>query len=172
MIDQLRMLEEFHRVFGAHLEYAPTADISDETIALRVSLIQEELNEYRLAAETRDLVAVADALSDLMYVVLGTYVSHGLQDVAEALFAEVHRSNMSKLGENGAVIYREDGKVLKSQHWQPPDLLAVLAGYLGRGAGCIGEKSDPEESPVRRESENRVAARHDLDGCRALPGDR
>ena len=72
-----------------------------ETIALRVSLIQEELDEYREAAEAHDLVGVADALSDLMYVVLGTYVSHGLQDVAEALFAEVHASNMSKLDANG-----------------------------------------------------------------------
>ena len=79
---------------------------------MRVSLIQEELNEYRHAAEAHDLVAVADALSDLMYVVLGTYVSHGLQDVAEALFAEVHRSNMSKLDATGQVIYRADGKVL------------------------------------------------------------
>ena len=87
------------------------------------SLIQEELNEYRHAAETHDLVEVADALSDLMYVVLGTYVSHGLQDLAEALFAEVHRSNMSKLDENGQVIYRADGKVLKSDRWSPPDLV-------------------------------------------------
>ncbi len=120
------MLEEFHRVFGAHLEHAPTVDISDETIALRVSLIQEELNEYRQAAEAHDLVEVADALSDLMYVVLGTYVSHGLQEVAEPLFAEVHRSNMSKLDENGQVIYRGDGKVLKSDRWSPPDLRSVL----------------------------------------------
>lgn len=131
MITQLRMLEEFHRVFGAHLEHAPTADISAETIALRVSLIQEELNEYRVAAEARDLVGIADALSDLMYVVLGTYVSHGLQDVAEALFAEVHRSNMSKLDATGQVTYRADGKVLKSARWSPPDLEAVLARATG-----------------------------------------
>lgn len=124
--DQLRMLEEFHRVFGAHLEARPTAELSDETIALRVSLIQEELNEYQEAAEARDLVGVADALSDLMYVVLGTYVSHGLQDLGEALFAEVHASNMSKLDENGQVIYRGDGKVLKSALWRPPDLKGLL----------------------------------------------
>ncbi len=120
MIEQLRMLEEFHRVFGAHLEPAPTADLDGPTIALRVSLIQEELNEYREAAEAHDLVAVADALSDLMYVVLGTYVSHGLQDAAEALFAEVHASNMSKRDADGRVLYRSDGKVLKSNLWRPP----------------------------------------------------
>jgi predicted HAD superfamily Cof-like phosphohydrolase len=129
------MLEEFHRVFGAHLEALPTADLTEDTIALRVSLIQEELNEYREAAEGRDLVGVADALSDLMYVVLGTYVSHGLQDVAEALFAEVHSSNMSKLDENGRVLYRSDGKVLKSALWRPPDLANILQSDMdGDGA--------------------------------------
>jgi predicted HAD superfamily Cof-like phosphohydrolase len=126
LIEQLRMLEEFHRVFGAHFEQAPTADLSPETVALRVSLIQEELNEYQEAAETHDLVGIADALSDLMYVVLGTYVSHGLQDVAEALFAEVHASNMSKLDADGRVLYRSDGKVLKSNLWRPPDLKGIL----------------------------------------------
>lgn len=126
MIEQLRMLEEFHRVFGAHMETTPTAGLSPDTIALRVSLIQEELNEYREASAAGDLVEIADALSDLMYVVLGTYVAHGLQDVAEALFAEVHRSNMSKLDAAGAVIYRADGKVLKSDRWTPPDLAPIL----------------------------------------------
>jgi predicted HAD superfamily Cof-like phosphohydrolase len=124
---QLDALVEFHQVFGAHVENAPTVDLPAEVIALRVNLIQEELNEYRHAAEARDLVEVADALSDLMYVVLGTYVSHGLQDLAEALFAEVHRSNMSKRDENGQVIYRTDGKVLKSDRWRPPDLGSILA---------------------------------------------
>jgi predicted HAD superfamily Cof-like phosphohydrolase len=124
---QLDALVEFHQVFGAHVESAPTVDLPAEVIALRVSLIQEELNEYRHAAEKHDLVEVADALSDLMYVVLGTYVSHGLQDLAEALFAEVHRSNMSKLDEDGRVIYRADGKVLKSDRWRPPDLASILA---------------------------------------------
>jgi predicted HAD superfamily Cof-like phosphohydrolase len=126
MIDELRMLEEFHRVFGAHMASAPTADLPEEVISLRVSLIQEELNEYREAAEARDLVGIADALSDLMYVVLGTYVAHGLQDLAKPLFAEVHRSNMSKLDADGKVHYRADGKVLKSSLWTPPDLQAIL----------------------------------------------
>lgn len=126
MIEQLRMLEEFHRVFGAHLEHAPTADLDAATVALRVSLIQEELNEYQQAAEAHDLVGIADALSDLLYVVLGAYVTHGLQDVAEALFAEVHSSNMSKLDADGQVLYRSDGKVLKSTLWRPPDLKGIL----------------------------------------------
>jgi predicted HAD superfamily Cof-like phosphohydrolase len=125
--EQLHKLVEFHRVFGAHVEEKPTADVPDEVIALRVSLIQEELDEYRAAAEAHDLVAVADALTDLTYVVFGSYVSHGLQEVGAALFDEVHRSNMSKLDANGQVRYRADGKVLKSARWSPPALEAILA---------------------------------------------
>jgi len=118
---------EFHHVFGAHIEMQPTAEVSDDVIALRVSLIQEELDEYEEAARAHDLVGVADALTDLMYVVLGTYVSHGLQDYGEALFDEVHHSNMSKLDENGNAIHRADGKVLKPARFQEPDLAAILA---------------------------------------------
>jgi predicted HAD superfamily Cof-like phosphohydrolase len=130
MIDQLMMLREFHSTFRAHLEDEPTPDLTDETIALRVSLIREELDEYRRAAEARDLVGVADALSDLMYVVLGTYVSHGLHLHAEPLFAEVHRSNMSKLDNDGEPIFREDGKVLKSDNFERPDLESILTRRL------------------------------------------
>ena len=127
MIDQLNMLREFHTTFRSHLEDEPTADLTDEVIALRVSLIQEELDEYRKASEARDLLGVADALSDLMYVVLGTYVAHGLHLHAEPLFAEVHHSNMSKLDDEGEPIFREDGKVLKSDNFVLPDLAAILA---------------------------------------------
>jgi predicted HAD superfamily Cof-like phosphohydrolase len=130
MIDQLNMLREFHHTFRAHAEDEPTTDLMAETIALRVSLIQEELDEYRNAAETRDLVEVADALSDLMYVVLGTYVAHGLHLHAEPLFAEVHRSNMSKLDDAGEPIFREDGKVLKSDRFEQPDLQTILSQRL------------------------------------------
>lgn len=114
-------------MFGAHVEDTPTAQLSGATVALRVSLIQEELDEYRRAADQHDLVAISDALSDLLYVVLGTYVSHGLQHLAEPMFAEVHRSNMSKLDDDGRAIHRADGKVLKSARWTPPDLAGVLA---------------------------------------------
>ncbi len=127
MNDLLNSLEEFHRTFDAHIEEEPTADIPESVIALRVRLLQEELDEYRQAAQARDLLAVADALTDLLYVLLGTYVSHGLQDYAVALFDEVHRSNMSKLDENGLPIQRSDGKVLKSGAFTEPDLAAILA---------------------------------------------
>lgn len=131
MQDQLDKLREFHRTFGAWLEDEPTVDVPDEVIELRFALIHEELEEYRDAAGRRDLVGVADALTDLLYVVLGTYVSHGLHVHAEPLFDEVHDSNMSKLDEAGRPIYRDDGKVLKSDSFREPDLEGVLRGATG-----------------------------------------
>lgn len=126
---EMDMVQQFHETYRAYLNRQPTAILPPEVVALRVSLIQEELDEYREAAEAGDLVGIADALSDLMYVVLGTYISHGLQDAAEELFAEVQRSNMSKLDENGQPIFRADGKVMKSKLFREPELEPVLAKY-------------------------------------------
>jgi len=125
--DQLDKLVEFHRTFDAHIETAPMADLPEEVIAMRVRLLQEELDEYKWATRHHDLVEIADALTDLLYVLLGTVVSHGLQDYAEPLFDEVHRSNMSKLDANGKPIHRDDGKVLKSQQFRAPDIQGVLS---------------------------------------------
>ena len=135
MKKELDMVQQFHETYRAYFNRQPTANLPSEVVSLRVSLIQEELDEYREAAETGNLVSIADALSDLMYVVLGTYVAHGLQDAAEELFAEVQRSNMSKLDENGQPIFRADGKVLKSKLFSQPDLKAVLAKYEADGDG-------------------------------------
>ena len=129
MSDAIRKVQQFHEAFGVPIADRPTAALSAELVALRVRLMEEELAEYKAAAEAGDLVAIADALTDLAYVLFGTYISHGLQDAAEALFAEVHRSNMSKLDENGQPIYREDGKVLKSERFTEPELAAILARY-------------------------------------------
>ena len=126
MQEQLQALLEFHRTMGVYFAEKPTAHLPEDVAAVRLALLEEELQEYREALAAGDLVAVADALTDLLYVLLGTFISHGLQDVAEALFAEVHRSNMTKLGPDGRVIYREDGKVLKPPTYEPPDLQRVL----------------------------------------------
>jgi predicted HAD superfamily Cof-like phosphohydrolase len=130
--DQLDRLITFHRTFGAHLETTPTAELPDEVINVRIKLLQEELDEYARAARDHDLVETADALTDLLYVLLGTYVTHGLQGYAVALFDEVHRSNMSKLDENGLPVHRDDGKVLKSRRYSPPDIQGVLSAGTGR----------------------------------------
>ena len=123
---QIQAVEDFHVAFGAYHNTAPTGAVPAEVQALRVRLIAEELEEYHEAAAAGDLVAVADALSDLAYVLFGTYVAHGLKDQAEALFAEVHASNMSKLGADGKPVMRADGKVLKSDRYRRPDLRAIL----------------------------------------------
>lgn len=109
----------------------PDARIPDPEIAVRLALMQEELDEYRLAAAQGDIVEVADALTDLLYVVFGTMIAHGLDQAAEEMFDEVHRSNMSKLDENGMPIYRADGKVLKSERFTGPDLIKILGKYQG-----------------------------------------
>lgn len=93
---------------------------------LRKDLIEEELDELNLAIDNQDLVEVADALTDLLYVVYGAGHAFGI-DLDEC-FEEVHRSNLSKLGEDGRVIKREDGKVLKPDTYSPPNLRFVLAG--------------------------------------------
>ena len=108
--------------FGQKCELDPT--LSDlNTRELRISLIEEELDELKQAIEDEDVVDIADALTDLLYVVNGSGHSFGL-DLDEC-FAEVHYSNMSKL-ENGKPLYREDGKVLKGKDYFPPNLEAVL----------------------------------------------
>ncbi len=128
---ELQALIEFHRTMGVYYARRPTASLPPEVAAVRLALLEEELEEYRQALAAEDLVAIADALTDLLYVLLGTFISHGLQDVAEALFAEVHRSNMTKIGPDGRVFYREDGKVLKPPTFRPPNLRQVLeaAGF-------------------------------------------
>lgn len=129
MQDAIRKVQQFHEAFGVPVAPRPTADLPPEVRALRARLLAEELAEYEAAAAAGDIVAVADALTDLAYVLFGTYLAHGLQEVADALFDEVHRSNMSKLDENGQAIYRADGKVLKSSRFSEPDLKTILARF-------------------------------------------
>jgi len=92
---------------------------------LRVDLIEEELDELQLGIDNQDIVEVADALTDLLYVIYGAGQAFGI-DLDEC-FQEVHCSNMSKLGQDGRVIKREDGKVLKPNTYFPPDIASVLA---------------------------------------------
>lgn len=97
----------------------------DHIQKLRVDLIEEEFDELRDGIEARDIVEVADALTDLLYVIYGAGQAFGI-DLDEC-FHEVHSSNMSKLGEDGRVIKREDGKVMKPSTYFPPNIASVLA---------------------------------------------
>jgi predicted HAD superfamily Cof-like phosphohydrolase len=102
----------------------------DKSLAkLRAALLQEEVGEFVTAAEKGDLAAIADALADIAYVVYGTALTYGID--LDPVLREVHRSNMSKLGRDGKPLMREDGKVLKSDRYFPPDIASVL-GFRDR----------------------------------------
>lgn len=93
---------------------------------LRFNLMKEENEEYLEACRNGDIVEIADALGDMMYILFGTICKHGLQHRIADIFDEIHRSNMSKLDADGRPIYREDGKVMKSDQYFRPDIRAVL----------------------------------------------
>ena len=117
------LVGDFMEAFGQSVQVDPTwPDFN--TRELRIELIQEELEELSDAVADRDMVQIADALTDLLYVVYGAGHSFGI-DLDEC-FQEVHASNMSKLGEDGRPIYREDGKVLKGSSFFEPDLEGIL----------------------------------------------
>jgi predicted HAD superfamily Cof-like phosphohydrolase len=139
LIDAIRKVQEFHEVFNCYRNPSPIGSIPEQEMRVRVRLMQEELDEYHQAAKAGDIVEIADALSDLLYVVYGTLIAHGLADSAEELFAEVHRSNMSKLDDEGKPIYRADGKVLKSSRFVAPDLGSILRKYGGNGSSSSQE---------------------------------
>jgi len=117
---------EFHKAYGLGIEYEPQANLPKKIIELRYNLMKEENEEYLQAAEENDLVEIGDALGDMLYILCGTIISHGFQDKMEAIFDEIQRSNMSKLGIDGKPIYREDGKVLKGPNYFKPNLAKIL----------------------------------------------
>ncbi len=123
IVDKVR---EFHEVFGLDFHNAPVVDISDKIIELRHRLMAEENDEYLEAAKNKDLTQIADALGDKLYILCGTIIAHGLQHKIEEVFEEIHRSNMSKLDANGKPIYREDGKIMKSNRYFLPDIESIL----------------------------------------------
>ena len=126
MKKQLDHVEKFHDTFGIPNEYAPKATISNDLIDLRFKLMAEENEEYLEAAKNGDLVEVADALGDMMYILCGTILSHGMQHKIEEVFEEIQRSNMSKLGEDGKPTYRADGKVLKGPNYFKPNIARII----------------------------------------------
>lgn len=121
LLEKINKVGEFHDAFliGNHTE--PTIPSQDEC-ALRHRLMQEENDEYLDACKKGDLVEIADALGDQMYILFGTILRHGLQHKIFEIFDEIHRSNMSKLDADGKPIFREDGKVLKSELYFRPDI--------------------------------------------------
>ena len=122
LIDKINKVKEFHEAFGIQNNEAPTTALSKEEIQLRHDLIKEENEEYLEAALNGDIVEIADALGDQLYILCGTMLKHGLQHKMEEVFDEIQRSNMSKLGDDGKPVLREDGKILKGPGYFRPDL--------------------------------------------------
>ena len=122
----IKAVTEFHNAFRLNVEYKPKSDISTEITELRYNLMKEENEEYLQAVKSNDLIEIGDALGDMLYILCGTIISHGFQDKIEAIFDEIQRSNMSKLGADGKPIYREDGKVLKGPNYFKPDIKKIL----------------------------------------------
>jgi len=124
-MSQYEAVKLFMETFGQGVRTTPNIGSDDDKLkALRYELIREELEELKEAFDQNDIVAVADALTDIMYVTLGAGVAFGID--LDATFDEVQRSNMSKLGADGKPIWREDGKVLKGPLYSPPDLKTIL----------------------------------------------
>lgn len=148
MTNSYEKVKEFHEIFGHPVADRPTA-IADGRTTLRLALILEEALELAGAmgffpgeveeAVTKmlsygpvvegNLVGIADALGDIEYVVNGAALEHGID--LPAVVSEIHRSNMTKLGPDGKPIYREDGKILKGEGYEPPNLESVLGLVRG-----------------------------------------
>lgn len=129
MNKEQKAVKEFHRVMGMNDNEKP-ARVDPETAGLRIAVIAEEFNEFIEAVAMEDLVEVADALGDLIYVVYGAANAYGID--LEPVFNEIHDSNMKKVDpKTGKVRYREDGKVLKPEGWQKPRLISIIEAQQG-----------------------------------------
>lgn len=126
MKNKISAVQEFHESFGLGISHEMQANLGEAKNLLRFNLMDEENKEYLEAANSNDLVEVADALGDMLYILCGTILEHGMQYKIEEVFNEIQRSNMSKLGANGKPIYREDGKVLKGPNYFKPDIATIL----------------------------------------------
>lgn len=126
MKNKIAAVHQFHTAFGLGIQESPTANLDIKRNLLRYELMREENEEYLEAANNNDLVEVADALGDMLYILCGTIIEHGMQHKIEEVFNEIQRSNMSKLGADGKPIYREDGKVLKGPDYFKPNIKEIL----------------------------------------------
>ena len=125
MKKQLKQVEDFQKAFGGFIGEGASFPPLDRCV-LRQRLLQEEVLELHEAWSNKDIVEVADAITDCLYILFGTAIEFGLQDKLEEFFDEVHGSNMSKLNEYGRPMYRNDGKVMKGPYYYKPNLKKIL----------------------------------------------
>ena len=121
MKKEIQAVEEFHRSFESPVADKPTL-INQDRYLLRYKLMREENEEYLEACQNGDLIEAADAMGDMLYILAGTMVEHGMKDVIDDIFTEIQSSNMSKLDSDGQPIFREDGKILKGPNYFRPDI--------------------------------------------------
>jgi predicted HAD superfamily Cof-like phosphohydrolase len=125
MKEQLNKVAEFHKAFK-QVDGKWPQPLDKDGYMLRHSLMKEENDEYLEACEKNSLIEIADALGDQLYILCGTILKHGMQDVIIDVFNEIQASNMSKLGEDGNPVFREDGKILKGNLYHPPKLENII----------------------------------------------
>ena len=121
LLNKIMHVHHFHETFQIGNADAPTL-INERDYTLRYNLIKEENEEYLDACKNGDIVEIADALGDQLYILCGTILKHGMQHVIEDVFDEIQASNMSKLGDDGKPVLRDDGKILKGPGYFRPDL--------------------------------------------------
>jgi len=124
MKKQIEQVKEFHELFSAPMSHKPML-ITEERTNLRFDLMREENDEYWEACADSNIVEVADALGDMLYILCGTIIEHGMQDKITEVFDEIHRSNMSKI-EDGVVLRRADGKIQKGKNYFKPNIEQIL----------------------------------------------
>lgn len=131
LYEKIKSVEEFHNTFKIGNADEMTL-VNEKDYTLRYNLIKEENEEYLEACKNGDIIEIADALGDQLYILFGTMLKHGLQHKMEEVYDEIHRSNMSKLDEQGKPIFREDGKIMKSNLYFKPDIKKVLGLEEGK----------------------------------------
>lgn len=152
-------VEEFMEATGQKIRSYPGLVTDENTKKMRWDILMEEIGELYDAIKKGDIVAIADALGDIEYVLCGTASAYGIS--LNAIVAEIHRSNMTKVGKDGKVSYREDGKVSKGPDYQPPDIEAVLESLKENVGVYVADESSGQMfvSGIRDEDmASRVAA--------------
>ncbi len=126
MKNKLNAVNKFHKTFKiGEAPNKPTL-IDYKDYQLRHDLMKEENKEYYEACLDGDIVEIADALGDQLYILCGTILKHGLQHKIDEVFNEIQKSNMSKLDKEGKPIFREDGKILKGENYFKPNIKSIL----------------------------------------------
>lgn len=147
MKSTLKMVKEWHEEFDVGISEWP--NVKDEELNdLRLKLLEEEIKELREALEEGDEVEALDALTDIQYILDGTYLTLGFWAVKREAFKEVHKSNMSKKDEDGMPIKRDDGKILKGPNFEPPELQKYV------GMAKLRKRGEPWEMPIEQQAES------------------